>query len=182
MAGDIFLTDAAVLGGAHYSIASLAPTSLIDTLQLQSIQYKRKSTDTPIDFSLPSQKNPLIFTPWYTTALTSTPIIIGQETGFETHTQNMGIPYIPNNLQEIYHLQIGNSQKAAYKNFSSNGTIHCTKYVNAIGVGLCNWIFDPDTSVIVTDATAFSGVYTSLLPGTPPPEMLSYRSYIRYES
>ena len=161
-----------------YSIASIAPTSTIDTLTLSWVIY----TDTlwvQTDIAPIAWKAPLDFAPWYTTTLSAiAPIVVWSPVEFTTgyaHTTSAPTPTQP---RAIYSLLIGGGSYASLQSFMSPSTISCAKYSGSFGMGECSWMSLPDTAIISTDALSFSGVYSGLYD--PPPETVSYESYIRY--
>jgi hypothetical protein len=173
--------DTPVLGGFTYAISSIAPTSTTDTISLSWVIYT-DSFGMVHDITAPAWRAPLSFTPWYTTALTAAPLMVGKETLFTTSYTNTTPAIIATNDSAIYHLDIGSNFLSSYTDIVSGGSISCTKYISDLGIGACNWLMIPDTVIVSTDASSFSGRYS---PGgwyDPPPESVSYDSYIRYET
>jgi hypothetical protein len=86
--------------------------------------------------------------------------MVGKETLFSTSYTNV-TPFITaTNDAGIYHINIGANTLSSYSDIKSGGMIDCTKYISAFGIGACSWIVIPDTVVVSTDASSFSGRYT----------------------
>jgi hypothetical protein len=166
-----------VLGWLSYSIAAIAPTSTTDTVSLSGITYRDKN-GIDYDITLPSWKNPLLFTPWYTTALSASPIIVGWDTRFVSTFWSSVMTLPPDDPRAIYHIDIGSNSLSSYQDYTP--PYNCTKYIGDIGVGECDWFID--SSIISTDSPTFTGTYTAWWWYDPPPEAVIYRSYIRYST
>ena len=171
------MSNIPVLGGISYTIASRAPTSIVDTLTLSWLVYQ-DTLGGEHDIIEPVLKVPVHFSPWHTTALTSSPITVGEVTEFVPNLVNTTPAVLPDALLGIYHIDIGSNTFASYTDYQWENIV-CTKYIWASGTDVCDWVWSPDTSIISLWGSAFSWVYTPFM-GQPPPENVSYRSYVRY--
>jgi hypothetical protein len=174
--GDLPLSG---LSALNYSISSIAPTSLTDTLSLSWILYT-DSLWVMTDIAPASWKSSLSFDPWYTTGLSAWPMIIGKEILFTTsYTHATTTAPLPAPSTAIYDIRIWSSNMpSAFQDFTWPRS--CVKYTGVLWTSECSW-FPPthDPVIISTDATIFSGTY-SFWGYDPLPEMVSYKSYIRY--
>jgi hypothetical protein len=171
------MSNIPVLGGISYTIASRAPTNIVDTLTLSWLTY-RDSLGGEHDIIEPSLKAPIHFSHWYTSSLSNSPITVGEVTDFTPSLVNTTPVVLPDALLGIYHIDIGSNTLAEYSDFQWENIV-CTKYIGDTGSDVCNWVRSPDTSIISLWWSAFSWMYTPFI-GQPPPENVSYRSYVRY--
>ena len=166
------------IGDVNYTLASIAPTSATDTLTLSWVLY-RDSAGVITDVTMPAWKVPLVFTPWYSTSLAAGPILVGETVDFTTNYTHTTLAPIPQDPRALYDIRIGDNTIAAFDTFSSPDTIYCTKYTASFGIGECNWFGFPDPVIVSSEALSFSGIY-AYAGYEPPPELVSYRSYITY--
>lgn len=166
-----------VIGGISYTIASLAPTSTLDTLTLSGVTY-HDTNGIEHDITQPALKTPLVFTPWYTLSLSNWGIRVGDITEFTSTLTNTTPAVLPDNITSIYHVDIWSNSFASYRDFLWDN-ITCTKYVGASWIDMCDWVRLPDTSVVSLWWSSFSWVYTPY-SWHPGPENVTYKSYVRY--
>ena len=163
----------------NFDIASIAPSTLTDTITLSGILY----TDTfwvSHDVTDPTWRAPLVFDPWYTTSILPIPsIVVWSVVDFTTNYARTTSAIPPNTPTAIYDIAIGSNNPAAFTGFVSAIAPSCTKYYLSSGVDECDWGGTPDPVMISTESLSFSGIYW--YGGyEPPPENINYNSYIRY--
>ena len=168
-------------GDVVYRIGSIAPTSIADSLSLSGIFY----TDIVwgvYDIADISWKSPLSFLPWYSTSISPpSSIVVGENIDFITNYTHISAVPPPIAPRPIYSIFIWANSPASINNFTSESAIFCTKYFLFPGSWECNWMWfgSPDPVIIATEASSFSWMY-SYGWYEPPPEELTYTSYIHY--